>query len=70
MANAETSTRSDNRPTRDDLETAIHALHGVLQALNWIANVEIGVSDERLRDGRDSLLLAGRLITEDLRRRF
>jgi hypothetical protein len=71
MANAETNTEvCGERLTRGDLELAIHALHGVLEVLDWIDDVQIGVSDERQRDARTSLLLAGRLITEDFRRRF
>lgn len=58
------------RPSESELELAIHALHGVLEALDWIDSVKIGVSEERLNDGRANLLIAGRLITEDMRRRI
>lgn len=58
------------RATEGEMEMAIHALHGVLEALDWIDSVQIGVSEDRLQEGRAGLLVAGRLITEDLRRRF
>lgn len=57
-------------PSASEMEMAIHALHGILEALDWIDSVEIGVSDDRLEEGRAGLLVAGRLITAGLRRRF
>jgi hypothetical protein len=55
---------------RGDLEMGIHALFGVFETLNWIEHHELHKSDEELREVKDSLLLAGRLICEDFRRRF
>jgi hypothetical protein len=57
-------------PDRGDLEMGIHALFGVFETLNWIEHHELHKSDEELREVKDSLLLAGRLICEDFRRRF
>jgi hypothetical protein len=48
----------------------IHALYDVLETLNWIEHHELGKSDDEMREVKDSLLLAGRLICEDFRRRF
>jgi hypothetical protein len=60
-----------DEPNRGDLEMGIHALYdGVLETLNWIEHHELHKSDEELREVKDSLLLAGRLICEDFRRRF
>jgi hypothetical protein len=42
----------------------------VLETLSWIEHHELGKSDDEMREVKDSLLLAGRLICEDFRRRF
>jgi hypothetical protein len=42
----------------------------LLETLNWIEHDELGKSDDEMREMKDSLLLAGRLICEDFRRRF
>jgi hypothetical protein len=42
----------------------------VLETLNWIENHDLGKSDDEMLEVKGSLLLAGRLICEDFRRRF
>jgi hypothetical protein len=59
-----------DQPNCGDLEMGIHALYGVLETLNWIEHHELGKSDDEMREAKDSLLLAARLICEDFRRRF
>jgi hypothetical protein len=63
---------SVDRPNEGDLQLAIHALSGVFTALDWIDNCTLYelVSEAELRGTRHSLIVAGRVITEDFRRRF
>lgn len=63
------SLRSD-APTAAELETGIHALAGVFDVLNWIEHDQIGKPEQELLEAKHSLLIAGRLIVEDFRRRF
>jgi len=57
-------------PTAGDMETAIHALHNILDAI-WLVTYEQTCATEgRATEIRDGLLLAGKLITADFRRRF
>jgi hypothetical protein len=70
MSTEERPKRQVDEPDRGDLEMGIHALYGVLETLNWIEHHELGKSDDEMREVKDSLLLAGRLICEDFRRRF
>jgi hypothetical protein len=70
MSTEERPKRQIDEPDRGDLEMGIHALYGVLETLNWIEHRELHKSDEELREVKDSLLLAGRPIWEDLRRGF
>ena len=66
---AATTNRRD-RPTTAELETGIHALAGVFEALNWLEHDQIGKPEIELLEVKHSLLIAGRLICEDFRRRF
>lgn len=62
-----------DRPSPGDLETAIHALHGIFWALNLFVthNVADGVTEERDRlNAIDQLIMAGRLITDEISDRF
>jgi hypothetical protein len=59
-----------NEPDRGDLEAGIHALFGIFEALNWIEHDQLGKSDNEPLEVKDSLLMAGRLICKDFRRRF
>ncbi len=59
-----------DRPDAGEFELAIHALHGILEAVSWIDDAQIGVSEERQDDARCALIIAGKLITADFRRRF
>lgn len=58
------------RADEGECQLAIHALHGIIGALDWIDSVEIGVTEENKRGVRASLLVAGKLITDDVRSRF
>ena len=60
------------KPDRGDLEQAIHGLSGIFGALDQIKNGSLnGVFDDRqLTNMEHSLVIAGRLITEDYLRRF
>ncbi len=56
-------------PDVAELQTAIHALAGVFEALNWIEHDQINKAEDELLEVKHSLIIAGQLITEDLRRR-
>ena len=60
----------DPGPTADELQTGIHALAGVFEALNWIEHNQIEKPEEELIEVKHSLLLAGQLIVQDFQRRF
>ncbi|MDP2333857.1 MAG: hypothetical protein Q8M19_24535 [Reyranella sp.] len=57
-------------PDATELQTAIHALAGVFEALNWIEHDQLNKPEDELLEVKHSLIIAGQLITEDLRRRF
>lgn len=57
-------------PTAAELETGIHALAGIFEALNWIEHDQINKAEIELLEVKHSLIIAGQLITEDFRRRF
>jgi hypothetical protein len=68
--NKERAKRQVDEPDRGDLELGIHALYGVLETVNWIEHHQLNKSEDEMLEVKDSLLLAGRLICEDFRRRF
>ena len=56
----------------DDAALAIYALHGILTALDWLADRHLDdrVYPEQIEATRTRLLLAGRLICERTAERF
>lgn len=61
---------SVERPDQGELEMAIHALSTILETISFVIHEETGMPEEREMEMRDGLLIAGGLITTDLRRRF
>ena len=60
-------------PDVGDLQMTVHALHGIFWALNMIVGHKAadGIAPERqLAEGVDGLILAGRLLTEEVIERF
>jgi hypothetical protein len=67
-----TEERRNNTPDEGDLQLAIHALNGVFKVLNWIDSdslVSVATKSE-LANVRHDLVVAGRMVTDDLCRRF
>ena len=58
--------------TKEDAELAVHALHGILVALDWLDDgfLDDNVSAAQLKAARTELNLAGRLICERASERF
>lgn len=63
------SSRSD-APTRNELESGVHALGGLFDALNWIEHDQVKRPAAELAEVKHSLVMAGRLICGDFGRRF
>jgi len=74
MTSAETRPKARvDRPDEGDLETTIHALHGIFWALNMLVIHQVAdkvAHGPDLRDGIDHLILAGQLITDQVSERF
>ena len=67
------SRASVKRPDLGDLQMTVHALHGIFWAMNMIVGHKAadGIAPERqLAEGVDGLILAGRLLTEEVIERF
>jgi hypothetical protein len=61
------------RPDRGDLELTIHALHGIMWALDMLVNQRVAdkVAHERdRRNGIANLIVAGERLCEDMAERF
>ena len=70
---ASSSRATVERPSKGDLEMTVHALHGIFWALNMIVGHKAadGIAPERqLAEGVDGLILAGRMLTEEVIERF
>lgn len=60
-------------PDQGELQQAMHAVHGLFTMLSWFDDGSIDFSskgDGELLNVRGDLVEAGRILTEDLLRRF
>ena len=71
---AESDVRTVTRPTPTEAEyqQAIHALRGVFSALDWVTSRNLGdaVTEVEVIDVRDTMIIAGEVITQSLIDRF
>ena len=72
IAESDVRTVTQQAPTDAEYQQAIHALRGVFSVLDWVTSRNLGdaVTELEVIDVRDTMIIAGGVITQGLIDRF